>query len=92
MAVEIGRAVVDQLTDAGVPVRVVRSSPEIQANWMRAYKAIPVNRKAYAATPPGLIDPKTRQPWTEAGFHRNIEWWAENRTKVNSVWSKWIIG
>jgi putative spermidine/putrescine transport system substrate-binding protein len=67
-------------------------SPDIQANWMRAYKAIPVNRKAYGATPPELIDPKTNQPWTAAGFYRNIEWWAENRTKVNGVWSKWIIG
>jgi putative spermidine/putrescine transport system substrate-binding protein len=68
-------------------------SPEIQANWMRAYKAIPVNRKSYNATPPELLDPQTNQPWTTAkGFLRNIDWWAENRTKVNGVWSKWILG
>lgn len=67
-------------------------SPEIQANWMSAYKAIPVNKKAYGATAPELIDPQTNEPWTQAGFYRNIEWWAENRTEVNKVWSKWIIG
>lgn len=67
-------------------------SPEIQANWMRAYKAVPVNRKAYGATAPELIDPKTGKPWTDGGFVRNIEWWAENRTKVNGIWSKWVIG
>ena len=68
-------------------------SPEIQANWMRAYKAIPVNKKAYPATAPELLDPATKQPWTQSkGFHRDIEWWAENRTRVNGVWSKWIIG
>jgi putative spermidine/putrescine transport system substrate-binding protein len=67
-------------------------SPEIQANWMRAYKAIPVNLKAYGATPAELIDPETKLPWTRSkGFYRNIEWWAENRTKVNAAWSKWII-
>ena len=59
-------------------------SPDIQANWMRAYKAIPVNKKAYGATAPELIDPNTKQPWTAQGYYRNIEWWAENRTKVNA--------
>ena len=67
-------------------------SPEIQANWMRAYKAIPVNAKSYGATAPELLDPQTNLPWTKSkGYYRNIEWWAENRTKVNEVWSKWII-
>jgi putative spermidine/putrescine transport system substrate-binding protein len=67
-------------------------SPDIQANWMRAYKAIPVNAKSYGATAPELLDPQTKLPWTKSkGYYRNIEWWAENRTKVNEVWSKWII-
>lgn len=66
-------------------------SPDVQANWMRAYKAIPVNKKAYGATAPELLDPTTKLPWTAQGYYRNIEWWAENRTKVNAYWSKWII-
>ena len=67
-------------------------SPDIQAAWMRAYKAIPVNKKSYAATAPELLDPKTNLPWTQGGFRRDIDWWAANRTKVNGVWSKWILG
>ncbi len=67
-------------------------SPEIQSNWMRAYKAIPVNRKAYGATAPELLDPASNLPWTQTqGYYRNIEWWSDNRTKVNEYWSKWII-
>jgi putative spermidine/putrescine transport system substrate-binding protein len=67
-------------------------SPEIQSAWMRPYKAVPVNQKAYSATAPELIDPETKLPWTKSkGFIRDIEWWAANRTKVNAAWSKWII-
>jgi putative spermidine/putrescine transport system substrate-binding protein len=66
--------------------------PDIQSNWMRAYKAVPVNKKAYGATAPELVNPQTNQPWTQSGFNRNIEWWAENRSRVNSAWSNWIVG
>ena len=27
----------------------------------------------------------------EAIFIQNVEWWDQNRAKVNSVWSKWIL-
>jgi putative spermidine/putrescine transport system substrate-binding protein len=67
-------------------------SPDIQGAWMRPYKAVPVNQKAYAVTAPELLDPNTKLPWTKSkGFLRDIEWWAENRTKVNAVWSNWIL-
>ena len=66
-------------------------SPDIQSAWMRAYKAIPVNKKSYPATAPELLDPKTNLPWTQAGFRRDIDWWAANRTKVNGVWQKWVL-
>ena len=66
-------------------------SADIQSAWMRAYKAIPVNKKAYPATAPELLDPKTKLPWTKAGFRRDIDWWAANRTKVNAVWQKWVL-
>jgi putative spermidine/putrescine transport system substrate-binding protein len=67
-------------------------SPDVQGAWMRPYKAIPANTKAYGVTAPELIDPDTKLPWTKSkGFVRDIEWWADNRPKVNEVWSKWII-
>lgn len=68
------------------------SSPEVQSRWLAKYKAIPVNTKSYAATSPDLIDPATRTPWTRSkGFVLDIQWWAENRPKVNDYWSKWIV-
>jgi putative spermidine/putrescine transport system substrate-binding protein len=68
-------------------------SPEIQSAWMKAYKATPVNQKAYAAAVPELVDPETKLPWTKSkGYVRDIAWWAENRNKVNAAWSKWIAG
>ena len=67
-------------------------SPEIQAAWMQAYKAIPVNRKAYGAMARQLVDPETNLPWTTSkGFVQDIHWWARNRPKVNEYWSRWII-
>jgi putative spermidine/putrescine transport system substrate-binding protein len=67
-------------------------SPEVQGAWMKAYKAIPVNQKAYGATSPDLMDPDANVPWSKSkGFLRDIEWWAQNRSKVNDVWSNWIL-
>ncbi|MGE0751203.1 MAG: polyamine ABC transporter substrate-binding protein [Variibacter sp.] len=67
-------------------------SPDIQGAWMKAYKAVPVNEKAYGVTAPALIDPEAKVPWTKSkGFLRDINWWAENRTKVNGIWSNWIL-
>jgi len=43
-------------------------SPEIQADWLKPYKAIPVNQKAYPATAPELLDPETKLPCISAGM------------------------
>jgi putative spermidine/putrescine transport system substrate-binding protein len=67
-------------------------SPEVQARWLSAYKAIPVNQKAYPQTAPQLLDPATKLPWTKSkGFRNDIAWWADNRTKVSQYWSKWVL-
>lgn len=66
--------------------------PRIQSAWLKPYNAIPVNQKSYADTSPNLIDPETRLPWTKSkGYVRDIEWWSQNRAKVNAAWSRWII-
>lgn len=68
------------------------SSAESQARWLGKYKGIPVNVKAYGATPKDLIDPATKTPWTRSkGFLLDINWWAQNREKVGQAWAKWII-
>jgi putative spermidine/putrescine transport system substrate-binding protein len=77
---------------AGVKFIDYSISPEVQARWLKAYKAIPVNQKAYPETSPQLLDPATKLPWTKSkGFQNDIEWWAENRTKVSDQWSKWVL-
>jgi putative spermidine/putrescine transport system substrate-binding protein len=68
------------------------SAPEVQSRWLAKYKAIPVNMKSYAATSKDLLDPATKMPWTRSkGFVLDINWWADNRDKVNDVWNKWIL-
>lgn len=68
------------------------SSSTVQKRWLSQYKAIPINVKAYGATAHSLMDPKTNTPWTKAeGFLLDVEWWANNRSKVSDYWSKWII-
>ena len=68
------------------------SSPEVQSRWLTKYKAIPVNVKSYAAASKDLMDPATGTSWTKSkGFLLDIEWWANNRTKVSDAWSKWIV-
>ncbi len=79
-------------TAAGVKFIDYSLSPEVQARWLRAYKAIPVNQKAYPQTAPQLLDPATRLPWTKSkGFRNDIAWWADNRAKVSDYWSKWVL-
>src|SRR5664280_533640 len=67
-------------------------SPDVQARWFAKYKAVPVNTKSYGATSRELIDPAKGIPWTRSkGFVFDINWWADNRAKVNDYWSKWIV-
>jgi putative spermidine/putrescine transport system substrate-binding protein len=77
---------------AGVKFIDYSLSPEVQARWLNAYKAVPVNQKAYPRTAPQLVDPATKLPWTKSkGFRNDIQWWAANRTKVSDAWSKWVL-
>jgi len=52
----------------------------------------PTNRKSFSmlsaeavATPPGSSEQMKRC------FIQDVEWWDQNRAKVNSIWSKWIL-
>ena len=78
--------------EAGVKFIDYSLSPEVQARWLGAYKAIPVNQKAYPHTAAQLIDPKTKLPWTKSqGFRNDIVWWADNRAKVSDYWNRWVL-
>ncbi|MDR3535173.1 MAG: ABC transporter substrate-binding protein [Acetobacteraceae bacterium] len=78
--------------DAGVKFIDYSLSPDVQARWLAAYKAIPVNKQAYGRTAPALLDPETNKPWTVSkGFRNDIVWWADNRAKVSEAWNKWVL-
>ncbi len=79
-------------TDAALKFIDYSLSPAVQARWLAAYKAIPVNKKAYPSTDKSLVDPEAGVPWTVSkGFLNNIEWWAKNRAAVNRAWSNWVL-
>ena len=68
-------------------------SAEVQSRLIRVSKDVPVNKKAYPAIAPDLVDPATNLPWTASkGFVKNARWWADNRDKVGEYWAKWILG
>jgi putative spermidine/putrescine transport system substrate-binding protein len=78
--------------EAGVKFIDYSLSPDVQARWLGAYKAIPVNKKVYPKTAKQLVDPETNLPWTVSkGFRNDIVWWSENRTKVSAYWNKWVL-
>jgi putative spermidine/putrescine transport system substrate-binding protein len=68
-------------------------SAEVQTRLIKASKDVPVNKKAYSAIAPDLLDPATNMPWTASkGFIKDARWWADNRGKVSDYWAKWILG
>ncbi len=78
--------------DASVRFIDYSLSPAVQARWLGAYKAIPVNQQAYAHTAPELMDPQTNLPWTRSkGFRNDIRWWSANRAKVGAHWNRWVL-
>jgi putative spermidine/putrescine transport system substrate-binding protein len=67
--------------------------PEAQLGFARELNYGPVNRKSYDLLPPELANRLPGGPkLKEKGFLQNVEWWDENRAKVNDRWSKWILG
>jgi len=87
----IGIAAGSPMKEAALQFIDFNASPEIQTAWFAKYKAVPVNKQAYGATAPELLDPETGTPFTiSRGFVRDIKWWAENRAEINNLWSAWI--
>jgi putative spermidine/putrescine transport system substrate-binding protein len=52
----------------------------------------PVNRKSFALLPADTIAKLPGSPENmKRCFVQDVNWWDENRAKVNAVWSKWIL-
>ena len=59
---------------------------------VKASRDIPINKKAYGAIMPELIDPTTKLPMTAArGILKDSRWWVDNRSRVSDQWAKWIL-
>jgi putative spermidine/putrescine transport system substrate-binding protein len=52
----------------------------------------PVNRKSFALLPADIIAKLPGSPENmKRCFAQDVNWWDENRAKVNAIWSKWIL-
>lgn len=67
--------------------------PEVQAQYCRELTYGPTNNKTFALLPADQIARMPGSPASKAaGFYKNIEWWEDNRDRVNRTWSRWILG
>jgi putative spermidine/putrescine transport system substrate-binding protein len=52
----------------------------------------PINRKSFDLLPADIITKLPGSPENmKRCFLQDVNWWDDNRAKVNSVWSKWIL-
>ena len=52
----------------------------------------PINRKSFELMPAELIANLPGSPENmKRSFLQDVRWWDENRAKVNTIWSKWIL-
>ena len=66
--------------------------PQVQAKYSADLRYGPTNLKAFDLVKPELatIMPGGKQS-RELGFIQNVEWWEDNREKVNRQWARWIL-
>jgi putative spermidine/putrescine transport system substrate-binding protein len=67
-------------------------SPKANVGLGRELNYGPVNRKSFAMLPADIVAKLPGSPENmKRCFIQDAEWWDQNRAKVNSVWSKWIL-
>lgn len=67
-------------------------NPEAQMGLGKDVHYGPVNRKSYDLLPPDVVATLPGSPeQLKHSFLQDVDWWDQNRTKVNSIWSKWIL-
>ena len=67
-------------------------SPKAQIGVAKELTYGPVNQKTFGLLPADLVARLPGSPeQIKRSFIQNVEWWDQNRAKVNSVWSKWIL-
>lgn len=67
-------------------------TPKAQVGLAKELNYGPTNRKAFDMLPAELLAKLPGSPeQLQRSFIQDVNWWDENRAKVNSVWSKWIL-
>jgi putative spermidine/putrescine transport system substrate-binding protein len=65
--------------------------PEVQAKYSRDLIYGPTNMKAF---PLLSEEERARAPGGErsrqTGFYQDVNWWEDNRDRVNRIWSRWL--
>jgi putative spermidine/putrescine transport system substrate-binding protein len=68
------------------------TSPKSQVGLAKELNYGPVNRKSFDLLPADVVAKLPgSQEQLKHSFLQDVDWWDQNRAKVNSVWSKWIL-
>ena len=64
-----------------------------QTGYAKDLRYGPSNAKSYDMLPKDLLAIMPGGPkYREIGFYQDINWWEDNRDKVNKAWSAWVLG
>jgi putative spermidine/putrescine transport system substrate-binding protein len=69
------------------------STAQAQVGYAKDLRYGPSNAKAYDMLPKDLLEIMPGGPkYRDIGFYQQIDWWEDNRDKVNKAWSNWALG
>jgi putative spermidine/putrescine transport system substrate-binding protein len=69
------------------------STAEAQVGYAKDLRYGPSNAKSYELLPKDLLEIVPGGPkYRDIGFYQQIDWWEDNRDKVNKAWSNWVLG
>jgi putative spermidine/putrescine transport system substrate-binding protein len=67
-------------------------SPKAQLGLPKELSYGPINRKSFDLLSADIVAKLPGSPeQLKHSFLQDIDWWDQNRAKVNSIWSKWIL-
>ncbi len=69
------------------------SQASAQVGYSKDLRYGPANMKSYDMLPQDLLAILPGGPkYREIGFYQDINWWEDNRDRVNKAWSSWVLG
>ena len=69
------------------------SQASSQLGYAKDFRYGPSNARAYDMLSKDLLDIVPGGPkYRDIGFYQKIDWWEDNRDRINKAWSAWILG